>query len=196
MYKGKIELTEKQIDWLKKNFKNKKNAEIANKLGISETSIHRLARQYGLTKTKQFMRKVQQNATEKAKASHERSGTYPPKGYIIPGSEEYRFKKGVTPEQRIGHRKNRKRIEKSAESRRRTFKEERGRAAFGLPQKTRLRVKQQPKRKIQIRWYLKRRGYEFDERRNIAYWSDDTKRSPRIEAMPLQKRFYSFMQSN
>lgn len=196
MYKDKIELTEKQLDWLKKNFKNTKNAEIAKRLGISETSMHRFARQYGLTKTKQFMRKVQQNAVEKAKVSHELNGTYPPKGYIIPRREECCFQKGVTQEQRLGHRRNRKRIEKAAESRRKTFKEERGRAVFGLPQKTMLRVKKQPQRKIQVRWYLKRRGYELDERKNIAYWSDDTKRSPRIEAMPLQKRFYSFMQSN
>lgn len=101
----KIELTDKEVAYLTKHFKHMKNAELAAKLNIGERSVVRLARKLGLTKTAQFMRKCQQEMTAAAHASHLRNGTYPPKGFIIPKSEDGRFKKGVTPEQRFGKRK-------------------------------------------------------------------------------------------
>ena len=101
----KITLDDKQEAYLVKHFKHTKNAELAAKLNIGERSVVRLARKLGLKKTPQFMRKCQQEMTAAAHASHLRNGTYPPKGFIIPKSEEGRFKKGVTPEQRLGKRK-------------------------------------------------------------------------------------------
>lgn len=86
--KGKrIELTDKEVAYLSKHFKHMKNAELAAKLNIGERSVVRLARKLGLTKTAQFIRKCQKEATEAAHASHLRNGTYPPKGFIIPKSE-------------------------------------------------------------------------------------------------------------
>ena len=80
--------------------------ECAKKLGISESGLHRLARLHGLKKTKQFMRKTQRATSDAAKASHHKNGTYPPKGYKIPRSDEYQCKKGETPVQRISKLKN------------------------------------------------------------------------------------------
>ena len=43
------------------------------------------------------MRDCQLHTAEKAKLSHLKNGTYPPKGFIIPGSEKYCFKPGHIP---------------------------------------------------------------------------------------------------
>lgn len=109
-----------KVGRLKKMYRNTKNDEIMLKLDISFGTLHRTARALGLTKTKRFMRKCQRNAAARARESNIVNGTYPPKGYIIPGSERYRFKAGETPLQRLGARKERRRVEKSAESRRQT----------------------------------------------------------------------------
>ena len=186
----KITLTPEQEGWLVKHFRHTRNDEIGERLGISQSSLHRFARELGLTKTRQFMRKVQRNAADKAKESHLRNGTYPPKGYRIPRSEEFQFKAGVTPVERLGKRRERKRIERSAESLRKTRREEKARMLFGVPRKTRLRVVREPRGKTCQRWYLKKRGYILDERDLIAYWTEETRRATILEGKP--RRWYRF----
>ena len=183
-------LTEKQEAYLKKHFKHTYNKDLAVKLGISETAVHRFARQFGLTKSKQFMTKVHTHVAARAKESHLRNGTYPPKGYRIPRSEEFQFKKGVTPLERLGKRKEAKRVQHAVEARKKTFRYERARRTFGVPQKTKLRVFQQPRQRILDRYYLKKRGYILDEQNFVAYWTPETKRATRLEARP--KRYYRF----
>lgn len=170
-----------KVERLRKMFKNTPNDVIMEKLDISFSTLHRTARALGLTKTKQFMRKCQRNAADKARDSHIINGTFPPKGYIIPGSEENRFKAGVTNEQRLGARKNRKRIEKSAESRRQTWKEERARRRFGLPQQTNLRVRNYGRKMHVEAYYLRKRGYTVDYPSFTAWWDESTNRCPVLE---------------
>lgn len=178
----KITLTPGQLKWLEEHFKHTRNAEAARRLGISETSLHRFARRLGLKKTPQFMRKCQRATADAAKASHLRNGTYPPKGYIIPGSENNRFRKGETSLQRIGKRKERIRVEKSAASRRQILKEERARALFGIPRKTRLNVVRRPRYIACQRYYLRKLGYLIDRGSFVAYYTPETRRSPSFEA--------------
>ena len=170
-----------KVERLRKMFKNTPNDVIMEKLEISFSTLHRTARALGLVKTKQFMRKCQRNAAAKARESHIINGTYPPKGYIIPGSEENRFKAGVTNEQRLGARKNRKRIEKSAESRRQTWKEERARRLFGLPQQTKLRVRNYGRKMHVQAHYLRKRGYTVDYQSFTAWYDTETHRCPVLE---------------
>lgn len=193
MAKGKkIELDEKELRWLDKHFMHTINEECAAHLGISMRSVVRIARKRGLKKSRQFMRKCQRATADAAKASHLRNGTYPPKGFVIPNREATAFKKGETPLQRLGKRKNDERIRKATDSRERTRKSERARATFGLPQRTRLRVIPVPTAKINLRWYLKSRGYMLDEKKGIAYYDENTKRGKRIESKP--QRWYSFQE--
>lgn len=187
----KIVLSEKQEKWLVKHFKHTKNKEIAERLGIAEVSLHRIARRMGLTKSKQFVAKCQAEAMEKAATSNRLHKRYPPKGYIIPNSEQYRFRKGETSLQRLGKRREAERAAKAAATRRATWKSEKARAAFGLPQRTKLRVVPVPKAKINLRYYLKRLGYILDEQARVAYYTEDTKRGKRIEAKP--QKWYKFM---
>lgn len=172
-----------KVERLRKIFGNTTNDAIMLKLDISFSTLHRAARALGLTKTRRFMRRCQRNAADKARDSHIINGTYPPKGYIIPGSERYRFKAGETPLQRLGARKNRKRIEKSAESRRQTWKEERARRRFGLPQQTKLRVRNYGRKMHVEAYYLRKRGYTVDYPSFTAWWDDGTRRCPKLERM-------------
>ena len=174
-------LTAREIQWLQNHFRNTKNAELAEHLGISETALHRYAREYGLTKTRQFMSKCQAATTAAAKASHLRNGTYPPKGYRIPRSEEFCFKKGERPVDRIGKRREKKRIEKAAASRRVTVREEKARVLFGFKQLTKMRVIAQPRHIALQRNYLRRLGYIVARGSLTAYYTPDTKRSASYE---------------
>lgn len=81
---SKIRLTESQLFWLKANFPHAANKVCAVILGISESSLHRFARELGLRKTARFMKESQAFAARRAKESHLRNGTYPPKGYFSP----------------------------------------------------------------------------------------------------------------
>lgn len=184
-----MEVGESQKAWLIKHFKHTKNAECAAKLGISESSMHRIARALGLRKSAQFIRKCQQATAAAAKESHLRNGTYPPKGYVVPNRRP--FPKGVSNAERFGKRKEAERIRKSAESRENTRKSERARATFGLPQRTKLRVIPIPEAKVKLRWYLKSRGYILDEIARVAYYDENTKRGKRIEEKP--QRWYKFL---
>lgn len=182
MAKGvKIELTERQIKWLSVHFKNTKNSEIAERLGISETAVHRYARIYGLVKTRAFRKSTQLNAAARARESHLRNGTYPPKGYKIPRSDEFQFKPGVTNLERLGKRREKARIEKSAESRRKTYKTEKARVMFGLEQKTKMRVICQPHYIACQRNYLRKLGYIIERGSMIAYYTPETRRSELYE---------------
>ena len=138
------------------------------------------------------MTKCQRATADAAKASHLRNRTYPAKGTKIPRSEEFWFKAGESPLQRLGARREALRVQKSTESRRRTWARERARATFGLPQQTKLRVIPVPKKKIQQRHYLKKRGYILDEVKRIAYYDDTTRRSWQIESRP--QKWYKFLE--
>lgn len=187
-------LTEKQEAWLLKHFCHTKNAEIMAKLGISEGWLHRYARAHGLKKTPQFRHKVQAEITRKAKESHLRNGTYPPKGYRIPKSDEGQFKPGVTPEQRLGKRKNAERIRKSATTRAQTFQIEKARVHWGLPQLTRMKVNEQPRKKILVRHYLRTKGYMIARGSNTAYYDENTCRCPEIENRKNGDKHYFYFE--
>lgn len=190
MQTTKIVLTPEQEAWLVKHFRNTKNDILMEKLGLKFSTFHRLVRQLGLKKTRQFMKKCQKATSDAAKASHIANGTYPPKGYRIPRSEEFQYKPGDKPWTRCGRRKWNRARKKAAETWKETFKEDRCRRRWGLPQKTKLHVKQTPRQRILDRSYLKKRGYILDEVNIIAYWTTETRRATRLEAAP--RRFYKF----
>lgn len=181
---GAIILTDEQEAWLQKHFKHTKNEDIAKKLGVSPRSVNRLAEKRGLTKSRQFIRKTQLDAAAAANKSNRINGTYPPKGYQIPGGEAFRFKKGEKPIDRLGAKRNAERIAKSAASRKETFKLEKARAIFGLPRQTKLNVVQRPRKQVHVRYYLRKRGYVVERGSNVAYYNNNTKRSPKMETNP------------
>ena len=190
MQTTKIVLTPEQEAWLVKHFKNTKNDVLMERLGLKFSTFHRIVRSLGLKKTRRFMKKCQLATSEAAKASHIANGTYPPKGYRIPRSEEFQYKQGGKPWDRCGRRKWNRAIRNGAEKRKETFREDQCRRRWGLPQKTKLRVAQTPRQRLLDRCYLKGRGYILDEANLVAYWTPETRRATRLEKMP--RRFYKF----
>ena len=186
----KITLTPEQEAWLVRHFKNTKNDVLMERLGLKFSTFHRIVRQLGLKKTPQFMRKCQRATADAAKASHLKNGTYPPKGYHIPRSEEFYYKTGDKPWSRCGKRKWDDACKRANVTRKATIREERARRNWGLPQRTKLHVLQQPRQKILDRCYLKKRGYILDETNLVAYWTPETKRATVLERSP--RRFYKF----
>ena len=72
-----------------------------------------------------------------------------------------------------------------------TYKSERARAVWGFEQRTKMRVIRQPQAKIQLRYYLKKRGYIVDDAARIVYYTEATKRGKKIEAK--RQPWYKFM---
>lgn len=176
----KIVLTPRLERWLIQHFKHTKNDVIMAKFGLSHSTLHRFARELGLTKTRQFMKKTQQECTAAAKESHRRNGTYPPKGYRIPKSEDNCFKPGVTPEMRLGKKRNKERIAKAAATLRETIRMERARITWGFDQKTKLKLVHNRDRAI-YRHALKKRGYLVERGGREAIVTESTIRSEIVE---------------
>ena len=177
----KIVLTPQQERWLTNHFKHTKNSECAERLGISPRSVVRIARQLGLSKSRQFMAKCQQATAEAAQISHRRNGTYPPKGFKIPNREAGQFKAGVSSRERLGAKREAERLRKAAETRRATIKKERARIVWGFEQRTKLKLVSNPKKR-HYRWQLRKHGYQIDRGASEAYVVAETRRSPMIEA--------------
>lgn len=85
---GKIHLTLEQTLWMRRNYPDMANAICALYLGVSESSVKRIAYAMGLQKTAQFMREAQAHAVKRARESHLRNGTYPPKGWYSPNLQK------------------------------------------------------------------------------------------------------------
>lgn len=190
-------LTVRELKWLSAHFKHTKNCEIALRLGISESTLHRLAREMGLTKSRQYMRKCQLYAASQARVSHVENGTYPPKGFIIPGSEKCRFRKGESVKNRMSAKRYREMQEKRRASWLETRKKDRARFVFGLEQKTGFRYVKQGAPKTNYRYNMKRKGYVTNLERNVFFYPNEGMRCPvaernapkhGIKIMPLSER--------
>ena len=178
---GKVILSDKERTWLLRHFKHTRNEDILARLGISASTLYRIVRELGLGKSPQHLKKCQEHAARKARESHLANGTYPPKGYVIPGSENYRFKPGESNKDRMGKEAFKEMHRRIGESRKETLKKEKRRVLFGLEQKTGLRVIQCPKEKISLRNNLRKHGYEIARASNEAFITAATHRSEVME---------------
>lgn len=186
----KIILTPEQEEWLKENYPVMTNAELSAHFGVCEHSIYRFARKFGLTKSAEFWERNKQKAAEGTRKWFRVHGSNLPPGWIIPGSEKHRFKKGETSVQRLGVEREKARQRKVAEGRRKLIKTERARILFGLEQKTKLKLVAMDRKKVAFRYYVRRQGYVVDDDARVVYYTNTTKRGKRIEAKP--QPWYTF----
>lgn len=177
---AKVFLTREQIKWFRENFANTTNAEVMAHLNIKSSTLHRLARAYGLTKSKEFMADWQKKITEFARLTNQRNN-WPPKGYIIPNSRKYCFKKGVTPLMRLDPEREAARILKSSETRKATIASERRRILFGLEQRTKMKLNGTFRPKANVRYQMRKLGYLVDRGGNTATVTPQTRRSEHYE---------------
>lgn len=161
-------MTREQIDYIRKNFADTPNKELAKYLGISLSSISNVQKKYRLVKS-----------PEHSRAMHHLSGM---------ASSSSWGKIELTPEV----------LKKRAESFKKTWRTENARIRFGLEQKTKIHIARCSKEKVRQNYYLRQRGYIIDEKELIAYYTPETKRATRMEAIPRGvkvgsiKPFYSF----
>ena len=183
---NKLHLEPKQLDYLVRHFRDHENEFLAFHLGISETSLSRLARHFGLKKSAAYLkaRAVEGGHTSIYYHKKRDDGFVPAKGQCPPGSEKGWFKKGEKCIDRLGAKREAERVRKAAATRKATRLDEYLRIQRGLPQRTKMKIRTVPLGTYGQRHYLKARGYILDNEALVAYWNEDTRRSPRLEANP------------
>lgn len=180
----KIVLTDEQQQWLRDNYATTLNKDCAAHLRISESSLHRWARQLGLTKDPDWFHALVLERCRMMAAVNRGSGNSGKNN--LRGGIETRFRSGQTNIERYGEEKERQRIAKAAATRRETIRKERMRVRWGLPQETKLRVFQNRKATY-IRHSLKRAGYILQGRCAWeACYTADTHRIPSLEQSAQQ----------
>jgi len=176
----KIVLTGDQQQWLRDNYATTLNNDCAAFLGISESSLHRWARQLGLTKDPDWFHALVLDRCRMMAAANRGPGNHGKKNLLKYGAGT-RFRKGENNRMRNGDENERRRIARFAESRRELIRKERMRIRWGLPQETKLRVISNRKA-TEARYALKRRGYIIPGRGSMeAYWDGNTTRSAVVE---------------
>ena len=175
---GKMTLTDEERVWMEEQFAHTKNEEVACRLGVSLRTAVRLAREMGLEKNAEFVRAMQANAVKHAVRATRGQGNA--------------GKANLLNKDRLSAEALSKINQMSAETRKRTVMAERRRVAFGLEQKTALRVVKAPKAKICLRNRLRKRGYVVPRASSDATITTDTRRSATLEqrAAKMGIRFY------
>ncbi len=191
MIKEKIVLPDVQIKWLKKHFKHTKNDVIRERLGLSHSTLHRIARELGLKKTPQFMKKMQLAASAAGKAAidaeDEAAKERRRQQANANRNPERCFKKGEWSLAKCPPEKLSVINAKRAASWRKTRQADEARLNWGLPTQTKFHFRRHPdpdkNRKLcGLRNYLKRKGYEIPGRAGMAvYVTRETRRSAKME---------------
>lgn len=194
--RGGKTLTEKQVAWIVKHFKHTKNDDIMAKFGIGESTLHRIARKYGLKKSRQQQRKTQWNATCHAHEACRRYGVYEEtsermkqqaverreRGERIPGS----FLPRQSNRDRLSPERFKKCIEKATETMRELRRKERLRMHWGMPQQTKLNLSydgcvSRLRKKATHRHLFRMHGYLVERGGNTVYYDEQTTRRPKME---------------
>lgn len=156
-------LRKEAVEYIIQHFKDTENKVLADAVGCSVSAINKIQHRYRLTKSREHVHRI---CVRCGKA-----------GYA---------KWGRPPIDEDG-------IKRRAETFRKRYLEEKARANWGLPRKTKIHVKMEPRLKQSQRTYLVGLGYIIDRVNNIAYYTDDTKRAVRMEAYKDKKCYYKFM---
>ena len=196
----KIVLTDEQREWFCRWFPEEENGKLMKMSGMSHSTLHRLAREYKLTKSADGMKRIKKHQTRNLMRTCEKNGYYDSlRGK--PVSEATR--QGVArmwQEVRDGKRKhpfqtfklrNPKRFHECMMARgaslKETYRKERLRVKWGLEQKTKLNILPdgytKKRRAMTMHRYLFRRfNYIVDFGSNDVYYDEETDRRPRMEA--------------
>ena len=191
MIKEKIVLSDAQTKWLQKHFKHTKNDVIRERLGLSHSTLHRIARELGLKKTPQFMTKMQLAASAAGKAAIDAEDDAAKERRRQQANQnrnpERCFKKGEWSLAKCPPEKLSIINAKRAAAWLKTRHADEARLDWGLPTQTKFHFRRHPdpdknKKLCQLRNYLKRKGYEIPGRSGMAvYITRETRRSAKME---------------
>ena len=211
-------LTDEQRAWLCKWFPEEENSRLMEVSGMRHSTLHRFAREFGLTKSPKGIKRIKKRQAAHVKRLCERNGYYDsirgqrPSDACIQASlkmgEDIRAGKREHPARimkRTNPRKYRKWQQRKSETRKETIRKEIRRALYCMPRQTKLRcivLCKFTKRQVCHRYNALRRGYiimqdcseQSGERYNI-YYDDHTERTPIFERN-LQKDGFNLLKWN
>ena len=208
-----IVLTDEQRAWLCKWFPEEENSRLMKASGMSHSTLHRFAREFGLTKSPKGWKRIKKRQAAHIKKVCERNGYYD----SIRGKQPSEVCRKATAQmwqdiregkrehparimKRTNPRKYRKWMERKSQERKETIRKEIRRVLYGMERKTRLKcivMCPYTKRQTSHRYNALKRGYivmqdcseQGGERYNI-YFDQDTERSPIFEKNLLKDGFH------
>jgi hypothetical protein len=132
----KIEWTAEMIAKLKTDYPCRFNKDVAKELGIGWRSLVRKARELGVEKEPDFLDINRSKIVQLIAAVRKPNPSQACKGFIIPNSEKYRFKKGHVPPTKTDGEL----VKRIHEKRNDTIRRERLRMRYGLSRITKLKL--------------------------------------------------------
>ena len=196
---GTFVLTQEQKEWFCRWFPETENSRIAKAMGVSVSSMHRIKRELGLTKSDKGMKAIKRRQAAQIKKVCQENGYYeslkgrqPPekckaayREYLR--SERYKHPSLILKEK--NPRLYRKKMDERSRTRKELIGKDKWRVSVGLEQTTRINLPQfnYTKKEISRRFLAKRRGYilgDYSERygeRFTLYFDKDTKRTELFE---------------
>ena len=206
-------LTDEQKAWLCKWFPEIENSRLAEASGMSQSALHRFAREFGLTKSEKGLRGIKRRQAAHIKKVCERNGYYDSLRGRQPSEacrkataqmwQDIRDGKREHPARimkRRNPRKYRQWMQRKSDERKETIRKEIRLAIYGLERQTRLKcvvLNKYTKRQISHRYFALKRGYilmadcseQGGERYNI-YYDDQTQRTPIFEKNLIADGFH------
>lgn len=132
----KIDWTPPMVEELTRRFPTDFNKDIAKDLGVSWRSLVRKARELGLEKEDGFLEKKRGEIVKLIAKVRKPNPAQTGKGFVIPNSEQYRFKKGDIP--RI--KTDPELVKRIHDKRNETIRRDRLRRKYGLSPITKLKL--------------------------------------------------------
>lgn len=197
-------LTEEQKEWMRRWFPEEENSRLMKMSGMSHSTLHRFARELGLTKSDTDIRRIKKRQARHIKRLCEKNGYYDSLRGRQPSEacrqatakmwQEIRDGERLHPAaivKRENPRKYRQWMKRKSEQRKKAIRLERARLAFGLERKTNLKgvvLKKYTRSQACHRHNAIKRGYILmedcsegsGERFNI-YYDSGTRRTPIFE---------------
>ena len=206
-------LTDEQRAWFCKWFPEEENSRLMKASGMNHSTLHRFARELGLTKSPKGIKRIRKRKAAHIKRVCERNGYYDSMRGRQPSEaclkatakmwQDIREGKREHPAiimKRENPRKYRKWMENRSKERKETIRKEMRRVLYGMERKTRLKcivMCKYTRRQVSHRHNALKRGYiimddcseQGGERYNI-YYDNETKRSPIFERNLLKDGFH------
>lgn len=205
-------LTDEQREWFCRWFPEEENSRLMKASGMNHSTLHRFARELGLTKSPKGIKRIRKRQAAHIKRVCERNGYYDSMRGRQPSEaclkatvqmwQDIREGKREHPARimkRENPRKYRKWMENRSKERKETIRKEMRRVLYGMERKTRLKcivMCKYTRRQVSHRHNALKRGYiimedcseQGGERYNI-YYDNETKRSPIFEKNLLKDGF-------
>ena len=206
-------LTDEQREWFCRWFPEEENSRLMKASGMTHSTLHRFARELGLTKSPKGIKRIRKRQAAHIKRVCERNGYYDSMRGRQPSEaclkatakmwQDIREGKREHPARimkRENPRKYRKWMENRSKERKETIRKEMRRVLYGMERKTRLKcivMCKYTRRQVSHRHNALKRGYiimedcseQGGERYNI-YYDNETQRSSIFERNLLKDGFH------